>query len=85
MEDETQTASKADIERLTVAIELLVARLEDGSAPLDQTGTSDHGHDPRELIEQVSHQITEYVEAHPVRSTLIAFIAGLIIASRGHR
>jgi hypothetical protein len=84
-DDETQTASKDDLQRLTVAIETLVARLETGDAAVENIDSSEHGHDPRELIEKITHQLTEYVEAHPVRSTVIAFIAGLIIASRGQR
>lgn len=84
-DDEIRTASKDDLQRLTVAIENLVARLEANDAAAENIDTSEHRHDPRELIEKITHQLTEYVEAHPVRSTVIAFIAGLIIASRGHR
>lgn len=84
-DDETRTGSEDDLQRLTVAIENLVARLDAKDIAAENTDSSEHDHDPRELIEKITHQLTEYVEAHPVRSTVIAFIAGLIIASRGHR
>jgi len=82
---ETQSASKADLDRLTLAIENLVARLEADDALAKNTESAEQGHDAREIVDKITRQLTEYVEAHPVRSTIIALIAGLIIASRGNR
>lgn len=84
-EDSTQTASKADVERLAAAIEKLVARLETADAKPEDLGEMASGHRVKETINAMSEQITEYVETHPVRASVIAFLVGVLIASRGHR
>jgi ElaB/YqjD/DUF883 family membrane-anchored ribosome-binding protein len=84
-EDATQTASKADVERLAAAIESLVARMDAADAKPEDLREAASGHRVKETINAVSEQITDYVEAHPVRASIIAFLAGVLIASRGHR
>lgn len=74
---------KAQEERLLEAIARLEARMEamekseanaDGGTPL-----AENLHDK---INDLSEAITAYIEAHPVRSATIAFILGLVLASR---
>jgi ElaB/YqjD/DUF883 family membrane-anchored ribosome-binding protein len=84
-EDAMEAASKADVERLAVAIESLVARLEAAESKAEDLGPMPSGHRVKETINAVSEQITDYVEAHPVRASIIAFLMGVLIASRGHR
>ena len=78
-------ASKSDFDRLKAMIEELTERIGADDNSSDFATESGETVRPDKVVEQVTRQVTAYVNAHPIRAAVIAFILGLLIAGRGRR
>ena len=72
--------TSTDETSLLEAIRRLEARLDSLERDADPGGQSEVG-SPQERLAEVAEAVTDYIEAHPVRSALLAFLLGLLVAS----
>lgn len=76
-------ASKEDVDRLSGLIEELAGKINVQSASQEDNAETDVPE--HKVIDKITEQVTAYVKAHPVRATVLAFLLGFILASRGRR